>query len=209
MLENKKQTSLQIYNFLSSKYKKEWWPNEPYKIMIESVLVQNTTWKSVEKAEQNFKDSFTPEWIEMVDEELFSQYIYSCRYGKVKTKTIKSLTAWFKKYNYDAEKVKEKETNEIRKELLAIKGIGPETADDILVYSFYKPSFIIDVYTRRLLIKLGFNFKNDTEIRKFLTATIPETAEVYDYYHGFILQYSKDLETKKEDIKDLLEWLKK
>lgn len=196
-----------IYNFLANKYKREWWPNEPYKMMIESVLVQNTTWTSVKKAEQNFIDKLTPEWIENVDEELFSQYIYSCRYGKVKTKTIKLLTAWFKKYNYNPNKVMKKNTYEIRKELLEIKGIGYETADDILVYSFKKPSFIIDAYTRKLLIKLGFDFKNDNEIRNFLTATIPEEAEIYGYYHGFILQYSKDIENKKEDIKELLEFL--
>ena len=184
------------------KYKQVWWNNEPYRVMVESVLVQNATWKQVIKAEKMFKNTLTPEWIENVNDEYFSNLIISCRYSKVKTQTIKKLTAWYKKYNYDDKNVKKLSTKQIRDELLEIKGIGPETADDILVYAFHKPSFIIDAYTRRLLIKLGLNFKNDDEIRKFLTKDIPEDAKVYGWYHGAILQYYKD--TKNcEFIKEL------
>ena len=192
-------TSVDIYNFLMKKYKQEWWNNDPYKVMVESVLVQNTTWKQVVKSEEMFNNTFTPKWIENIDDDYFSNLIISCRYSKVKTQTIKRLTAWYKKYNYDHKIVQELTTKQIRDELLAIKGIGPETADDILVYAFNKPSFIIDAYTRRLLIKLGFNFKNDNEIRKFLTTGITEDAKIYGWYHGAILQYYKDIK-KCDDI---------
>ena len=193
-------TSLEIYNYLLTKYKKGWWHHNPYRVMVESVMVQNATWKQVNKAEALFRKHLTPQWIENIDEEYFANLIYSCRYSKVKTKTIKALTAWYKKYDYNAKKVMKLDTKTIRDELLAIKGIGPETADDILVYAFNKPSFIIDAYTRRLLEKLGLHFKNDNERRAFLTKDIPADGKVYGWYHGAILQYNKDLEDKKEDV---------
>ena len=117
-------TSLDIYNYLLTKYKKGWWHHNPFRVMVESVMVQNATWQQVNKAEANFKKHLTPEWIEAVDEEYFANLIYSCRYSRVKTKTIKALTAWYKTYDYDAKKVKKKDTQTIRNELLAIKGIG-------------------------------------------------------------------------------------
>lgn len=197
-------TSLDIYNYLLQKYKKGWWHHNPFRVMVESVIVQNATWKQVNKAESKFKKHLTPEWIENVDEEYFANLIYSCRYSRVKTKTIKALTSWYKTYDYDEKKVMKKDTQEIRNELLAIKGIGAETADDILVYAFNKPSFIIDAYTRRLLDKLGLQFKNDNERRKFLTKGIPENGKIYGWYHGAILQYSKDIESNKENILTLL-----
>lgn len=201
---NQNITSLDIYNYLLTKYKKGWWHHNPFRVMVESVMVQNATWQQVNKAEATFKKHLTPEWIEAVDEEYFANLIYSCRYSRVKTKTIKALTVWYKTYDYDAKKVMKKDTQTIRNELLAIKGIGAETADDILVYAFNKPSFIIDAYTRRLLEKLGFEFKNDNERRAFLTLDIPQDGKVYGWYHGAILQYSKDIESNKEDILTLL-----
>ena len=197
-------TSLDIYNYLLTKYKKGWWHHDAFRVMVESVMVQNATWQQVNKAEATFKKHLTPKWIENIDEEYFANLIYSCRYSRVKTKTIKALTAWYKKYDYNEKNVIKLDTKTIRKELLAIKGIGPETADDILVYAFNKPSFIIDAYTRRLLIKLGFKFKNDNEIREFLIKGIPEDGKIYGWYHGAILQYSKDIEENKEDIMNLL-----
>ena len=196
----KKITSVDIYNFLLSKYKQGWWNSDPYRVMVESVLVQNTTWNSVIKAEKLFKGLLSPKWIENIDDNVFADLIISCRYSRVKTQTIKKLTVWYKQYDYNYKKVIKKTTDEIREELLNIKGIGPETADDILVYAFNKPSFIIDAYTRRLLVKLGFNFKNDKEIRAFLVKDIPVDAKVYGYYHGAILQYYKDIKDGNADI---------
>lgn len=77
----------------------------------------------------------------------------------------------------------------LRSELLSIKGIGAETADVILVYALYQPSFVMDAYTRRFLSRLGFDLADDTEIRKFLEAALPKDAQVYGYFHWLILDH--------------------
>ncbi|ORY25984.1 DNA glycosylase, partial [Neocallimastix californiae] len=132
-----KLTPKEIYDKLKDEFgDPPWWPGDSYIVMVQSILVQNTTWSSVEKI-------------------------------TTKAKTIKYLTEWYGKYKYNVESVMKIGKTELRKELLAIKGIGPETADVILVYVFHKPSFVIDAYTRRLLERLGFSFKDDSEIRSF------------------------------------------
>lgn len=74
-------------------------------------------------------------------------------------------------------------------ELLSIRGIGAETADVILVYSFYKASFIIDAYTRRFLSRLGYDISDDTTIKHFFETGLPEDAQFYGWYHWLILEH--------------------
>ena len=99
-----------------------------------------------------------------------------------------SGTAWWNGIRGDESSLS---TEELRKQLLAIKGVGEETADVILVYALYRPSFIIDAYTRRLLSRLGFQFSSDTEIRSFFEEGLEADAGLYGSYHWLVLEHCK------------------
>lgn len=182
-------TSREIYTLLSHKYEDcGSWPGSTYRIMVSAILVQNTTWTTVDRVLHSIEDQITPEQISHIDRSFLEETIRPCRYCRRKAEAIYQLTQWYASYKYDVNLVMEKDLETLRKELLALWGIGPETADDILVYAFHKPSFIVDAYTRRLLQRLGHHFANDTSIRRFLTRGFTEDADIYARYHGILLR---------------------
>lgn len=138
-----------------------WWSDDPYIVMLEAVLVQNTAWSSVRRTSDALGVLRTPQAIAgMSDDELASR-IRSCGFAARKARTIRALTAWYAAYGYEQRTVQAAEQSRLRDELLALPGVGAETADVILVYAFYKPSFILDAYTRRWLTRLGFDADDD------------------------------------------------
>ena len=115
--------------------------------------------------------------------------IRPCGFCKSKASTIFSLTRWYQGYGFDQAAVRAIPQDRLRGELLALRGIGPETADVILTYAFYKPAFIVDAYTRRLLQRLGYRFPDDGAIRGFFAQGLPRDAEVCGYLHWLILDH--------------------
>lgn len=87
--------------------------------------------------------------------------------------------------------MREKSLHDVWQELLALPGIGAETADAILTYAFRMPSFVLDAYTRRFLERLGYSFKTDDERRVFLTEGIEHSADMYGWYHWALLEHGK------------------
>ncbi|MBQ1351717.1 MAG: endonuclease [Oscillospiraceae bacterium] len=183
-------TAMQIYETLSDSYDNpRWWSDDPYQIMVQAVLVQNTAWTSVEKVTQAVKNNLTPERISALSSERLEALIRPCGFSKAKAATIQRLTAWYGRYQYNAESVEKIPKDDLRTELLGIKGIGAETADVLLVYAFHKASFIIDAYTRRFLKRLGYPFKNDMQIRTFFEQELPADYRIYGWYHWLILDH--------------------
>ncbi|MDU1962886.1 MAG: endonuclease [Enterocloster clostridioformis] len=180
-----------IYHILLFMYgKPQWWSEDPFIVMFQSVLVQNTTWSSVEKACTLIGDKLTLEYMEHLPTEELERLISPCGFYKVKARTIQSLITWYGRYHFDYQNVQNIRMEDLRKELLAIRGIGAETADVILVYAFYQPSFIIDAYTRRFLLRLGYVFLDDVAIKKFFETDLPRDAQLYGWYHWLILEHS-------------------
>lgn len=183
-------TAMQIYEKLNETYgRPRWWSDNPYQVMVQAVLVQNTNWSSVEKVTDIIAEKLLPQCILGLDQDELKNLIRPCGFCKRKAATIRRVTEWYCQYSYKAENVKAKDQNAIRKELLSINGIGAETADVILVYAFHKPSFVIDAYTRRLLSRLGFEFSNDTEIRHFFESGLEKNYQLYGWYHWLILEH--------------------
>ena len=146
-------TSKQIYDRLIDGYgQPDWWPGTPYAIMITAILVQNTAWSNVEKTVAEMGERLMPEYIDSLTEEELQLLIRSCGFYRAKARYVKAMTAWFKGYGYEVGRVQEKSLHDVRQELLALPGIGAETADAILTYAFHMPSFVLDAYTRRFLI---------------------------------------------------------
>ena len=180
-----------LYELLLTVYgQPRWWSDDPLTVMVQAILVQNTAWRNVEKATALIGDMMSPEKLDHLEAEDLEMIIRPCGFQKAKARTIKGIIGWFRTYAYNVKTASEKATYNLRRELLDIKGIGKETADAILVYALHKPSFIIDAYTRRLLGRLGYGFKDDSEIRRFFEEGLPRDARLYGYFHWLILDHS-------------------
>lgn len=166
-----------------------WWSDNPFTVMFQAVLVQNTTWNSVKRVSAEIGDKLMPQYIGSLQTEELEQLIAPCGFYKAKARTIQALILWFERYGFARQAVQSIPMSIIRKELLEIRGIGAETADVILVYAFYQTSFIIDAYTRRFLSRRGYFFPNDQAIRQFFEKDLPREARLYGYYHWLILDH--------------------
>ena len=173
-----------LYTALLEAYgEPRWWSDDPYMVLFQSVLVQNTSWTNVERTCGMIKGIITPEIIAGLAVDELEAMIRPCGLPRSKARTIKDLTRWY----MDADS--SLDTCRMRKELLAIKGIGEETADVILVYAFHRPSFIIDRYTRVLLARLGCSFRSESEVRAFFEDGLENDAAIYGYLHWLILDH--------------------
>ena len=179
-----------LYRLLISGYgEPRWWSDDPFMVMVQAILVQNTAWRNVEKATAIIGNMMTPEKLYHLDGEELESLIRPCGFQKAKARTIKGIIEWFRSYAYDAAEASRKPMADLRRELLSIRGIGEETADAILVYGFHRPMFIIDKYTRRFLKRLGFSFAGDAERRAFFRETLPDDAEIAGYLHWLLLEH--------------------
>jgi len=183
-----------IYRVLKAFYGDiEWWPaDNDYEMMVGAILTQNTNWTNVEKALHNLGDRLKPEIIVEMDLDELAAYIRPSGYYNQKAKKIKAFTKWFQRYNFKVSNTFGVEIEELRQELLAIKGVGGETADCILTYSLMKPSFIIDTYTRRLFQRIGVNVPKDyDDVKALFEDVLEKDLKVYGQYHGLIVEHSK------------------
>lgn len=175
----------------------DWWPGDTaFEIMIGAILTQNTAWTNVEKALANLKRSnaLSVSAILQSSHDVLAEMIRPSGYYNQKTKRLQGFCAWLTvQGGIDA--LREKDTGVLREELLGINGIGPETADDILLYALERPVFIIDAYTRRLFSRLGLiggNEKYDTLKAEF-EESLQGDVSLYNEYHALIVIHGKDI----------------
>ncbi len=185
-----------IYNKLLSYYgKQHWWPAETIlEVVIGAILTQNTAWTNVEKSIKNLKEKklLTPEAIYNTPVEILEIYIKPSGFYRQKAHRIKTFVNFFKNYNFDFEKLKME--NGLREKLLSIKGIGPETADSILLYALNIPYFVIDSYTKRIFFRLGLIEKENIEyheLQRFFHKCLKPDVEIYKEYHALIVEHAK------------------
>jgi len=170
-----------------------WWPaRTPFEMMVGAVLTQNTTWKNVEKAIANFDDNLTPEFIEHVPQNELAEIIRSSGYYNQKSLKLKALTAWYAQYSYNIAKARAEKGEDLRRELLAVRGVGRETADSILTYALEKPFFVIDTYTRRIFSRLGYAAPTDyDDLRIAIENSVPRELALYQEFHALIVEHAK------------------
>lgn len=185
-----------VYQILRERYGDlHWWPAKtPYEVMVGAILTQNTAWTNVDKALDNLRpDRLHAEIIARMPREELIDSIRPAGFFNQKSTYLKALTAWFAQYDYDAEAVRRHPLKQLRAELLATKGVGQETADDILLYAFNKPTFIVDAYTNRLLHRIPIEAgKNNTEIKTFCESQLPRSVELYNSFHALIVTNAKE-----------------
>ena len=171
----------------------DWWHRDkPYEVMLGAILVQNTNWKNAEKALNNLGERLSPRAIAMMPEDELGQLIRPSGYYNQKAKKIKALNHWFEQYDYKIQKARAVDLPLLRDELLAIKGVGYETADAILVYAIGKPSFVIDAFTRRIFTRNKLTVPKGYEaFRVMMEESLPLSTELYAYYHGLMVEHAQ------------------
>jgi endonuclease-3 related protein len=110
-----------------------------------------------------------------------------------KARYLKETTAWCAQYDFDVEMAKKQDLGELRRELLAVKGIGEETADSILLYALELPSFVIDAYTMRFCARFGLDAgKNYGAAKGYFEEHLPRDVKLYNNYHALIVINGKE-----------------
>jgi len=189
----------EIYEALFSTYgPQNWWPGETlFEIMVGAVLVQNTTWQNAERAirvliQKTFLDPVT---IVSIDPSQLGQWIRSVGYYNIKARYLQNFCRWYLTCKKDLEVMP---TATLRRALLSVKGIGPETADDILLYACKRSVFVIDSFTRRLFSRLGFFVGNESyeKLRTFFQNAVSPT--LYSEYHALIVRHAKEVCKKRQ-----------
>lgn len=167
--------------------------NQQFEVICGALLTQNTSWTQVEKALLNLKQihSISPEYILTLDMETLKEVIRPAGYYNQKSTRLKILANWFLKLGARIP---------LREELLSLKGVGPETADSILLYAFKQPSFVVDAYTKRIVTNL--NLANDkttyNEIKALFEDNLPKDLAVYQEYHALLVEHAKRYYQKKD-----------
>jgi len=200
---------LDIFNRLLYHYgPRQWWPAEtPFEVCVGAILTQNTNWGNVEKAISALKqaDVLTPEGMRAVDPDLLANMIRPSGYFNVKSRRLKDFLAWlFAGHNGSLERMFANDWRVLRGELLAVRGIGPETCDSILLYAGGKPTFVVDTYTRRLFHRLGLLSERADydKTRSLFMANLPEDVALYNEYHALIVEQCKQFCRTKPSCAD-------
>ena len=188
-------TPRQLYNVLYAHYGDlRWWPaDDPYEMMVGAVLTQNTAWRNVEKAIANFGGRLSPDYIASLPIDKLTEIIKPAGFFNQKAQYLKALTAWFAAYDYDHENAALSQVDDLRRQLLAVKGVGQETADSILLYALGLPAFVVDAYTMRLLKRLGVDVPMTYRgVQAWFTSQLPQDIALYNNYHACVVNICKD-----------------
>jgi endonuclease-3 related protein len=192
---------VEIYERLYAAYGPQgWWPgNGPLDVVIGAILTQAASWSNVELAIAQLKahDCWSLAAIHAKPEGELAEIIRSSGYFNAKARKLKAFAAYVCcQYGGDLEAALSGPTRELRRELLSLYGIGPETADDILVYAAGRSSFVIDAYTQRVLTRMGISpvGKGDGyhNYQALFHAALPEDANLFNEYHALLDRHAKE-----------------
>ena len=170
----------------------KWWPADtPFEVALGAILTQATAWRNVVKAIDNLKaaDAFTPEQIHAISQDELEQLLRPSGYFRMKTKKVRAFVEHI--VQRPMQEMFKQDVPELREELLSIYGVGPETADSIILYAAEKPSFVVDTYTYRLLSRLGWvegNF-HYARLRSLFMDNLPHEVELFNEYHALIVRH--------------------
>ena len=172
-----------------------WWPGDsPFEIMVGAVLTQNTAWANGEKAIDRLKTADMLEPRAIVDHapEELAELIRSSGYFNLKARRLQSYCRFFLEAG-GLEALAALPTKRLRERLLAVHGVGPETADDMLLYAFERPVFVVDAYTRRIGERLGIltGGAGYEEIRTLFEGALGADVRILNELHALIVHHAK------------------
>ena len=203
-----------LYQVLFERYgKQNWWPmdtdyhkknnSDPrFEIIIGAILTQNTAWSNVEKALENLKEQkiLDIKKISHIEITRLQQLIRPSGFFNQKADRIQNIASYLHdNYQNNLDIFFNREAQTIRKELLSLKGIGPETADSILLYAGNMPIFVVDAYTKRLCKRIALNTKtNYDDIQNYFEEDLKnnyskeEIVQIYNELHALIVEIAKN-----------------
>ena len=191
---------LDIYHRLSLAFgPQHWWPGDtPFEIAVGAILTQNTNWGNVEKAIQNLKnrDALSAKVIHEMPVKELAELIRPAGYFNIKAQRLKSFINFLmKEYHGSMKKMKSGETHLLREQLLSVNGIGPETADSILLYALEKPVFVIDAYTKRVLSRHRIldERRSYDEFQALFHDSLEKNVQLFNEYPCIICSGWKDI----------------
>ena len=189
-----------LYHRLLEAYgPQHWWPatGGPLEVIVGAVLTQNTNWGNVERAVANLKQAgaLDLETLDTMAPEALAALIRPAGYYNVKARRLKALAAFLRRRcGGDLEAFFSAGTDELRRQLLEVKGVGPETADSILLYAGAKPVFVVDAYTFRITARHGLVDTGCTydELQELFMDHLAADAGLYNEYHALLVRLGKE-----------------
>ncbi len=198
--QSKNQALQDIYHRLMAHYGPQyWWPaQEPFEVIIGAILTQSAAWGNVEKAIANLKaaKALSPKALRRLPHSEVATLIHSCGYHNAKAIKVKSFARWLGEYyNDNLSKLFANNIDHLRQQLLSIHGIGPETADSIILYAANKPIFVIDTYTRRIINRIGLAPHSDsyTAYQTLFMDNLPTDVRLFNEYHALLVCLAKNV----------------
>lgn len=188
-----------IYERLYSHYGPQgWWPGRTrFEVIVGAILTQNTAWINVEKAMANIRKAgmLSPFALKNTPHKELARLIRPAGYYNIKAKRLKNFLRYlFCRYGGNLDKVSRLSTGELRKELLAVNGIGPETCDSILLYAFGRPVFVVDAYTKRIFSRHSFfpGSADYHDVQSFFMGALAPEQGMFNEYHALIVALGKE-----------------
>lgn len=183
-----------------------WWPAKSrFEVIVGAILTQNTAWVNVEKAIKALKKEklMSVRGLAEASPARVEAAIRPTGYFRVKSSRLKTVCRFLLgECGGKIELLRKRDTAELRDKLLSVKGIGPETADSILLYAVDKPVFVVDAYTRRIFSRHGL-VKEDVgyeELRAMVEAVFPGEKRVFDQFHACLVETAKNYCRKKAGL---------
>ncbi|MBI5233451.1 MAG: endonuclease III domain-containing protein [Deltaproteobacteria bacterium] len=183
-----------------------WWPGRTrFEKIVGAILTQNTNWSNVEKAIRNLKNAraLSPDGIYGLPNERLAELIRPSGYYNIKAKRLKTFVEHlYINHNGSLSRLFFKDTYLLRAELLGINGIGPETADSILLYAGARPVFVVDAYTKRVLARHGLAGPdaNYHDIQRLFMESLAPRAVLFNEYHALIVRVGKEFCSPREPL---------
>ena len=195
---------MEMFNLLLNHFgPQNWWPAETVlEMMVGAILTQNTNWKNVEKAIQNLKKRqlLSLDALYSIPDIELAKEIRPAGYYNIKAGRIKNLINFvMDRYGGDLSMLLKDKTQALKRGLLSIKGVGPETADSILLYACHRPVFVIDSYTHRILNRHNMTQEETSyyELQDLFTDHLPDDPALFNEFHALIVQTAKNYCRKK------------
>ena len=189
----------QLYQLLYQRYgPQHWWPSSSrFETVVGAILTQNTAWRNVERALANLKaaGALSPARIRELAQDDLAALIRSSGYFNTKARKLKAFADVLGRHHDDnLDHLFDQEPRALRRELLSIYGIGEETADDIMVYAAYLPSFVVDSYTVRILGRLGVTSGKQRyhAVQALFHDNLPLDAGLFNEYHALLDRHAKE-----------------
>lgn len=189
----------EVYRRLLERYGHQyWWPaDSPFEVVVGAILTQSTAWTNVEKAIANLKEAraLNPDSLRRLGAGELARLIRPSGYYNAKARKLKAFMEHLARHGDSLEAMFADDIRQLREKLLSIHGIGPETADSIILYAARKPVFVVDAYTHRIMGRLGLHPGGDdySSLQDVFMRGLPHDTGVFNEYHALFVRHGKEV----------------